>query len=268
MAPASLTIVIPVWDEHTHLLPRCLRAIRNEPVEADLVLVDNASNLPFEIPPRARRVTLTQRQSIGAARNAGLAQVNTPFVVFADADDEIAPGSLARNLLLLERQPDAPGVLGRSIVEEHGHRRRGVTPRTAFRLASRYLPNLAPLLWLIAFQCSITSTVLRTASVRDASAFPDTNIAEDWHLAARLARRGSFLCLDEPVRIYHRHADAARNTSPPHSVQTVQQDICIDCLIDPHANATQRLLASILRRPARSTQRRRPARNGDRPQGR
>jgi hypothetical protein len=125
--------------------------------------------------------------------------------VFADADDEIAPGSLARSLSLLECRPDAPGVLGRSIVEEHGHRRRGVTPHPAFRLASRHPPRLAPLLWLIAFQCSITSTVLRTATVLDADAFPDTNIAEDWHLAARRARRGPFICLNEPVRIYHRH---------------------------------------------------------------
>ena len=66
MAP-GLTIVIPVWDEHTRLLPRCLQAIRNEQIVADLILVDNASDLPFEIPPGARRVTLTQRQSMALA---------------------------------------------------------------------------------------------------------------------------------------------------------------------------------------------------------
>jgi cellulose synthase/poly-beta-1,6-N-acetylglucosamine synthase-like glycosyltransferase len=255
---SGLTIVIPVWDEHTRLLPRCLQAIRNEPITADLILVDNASNLPFEIPPGTRRVTLTQRQTIGTARNAGLAQASTPFVVFADADDEIAPGSLARSLSLLERQLDAPGVLGRSIVEEDGRRRRGVTPRRAFRLASRHAPRLAPLFWLVAFQCSITSTVLRTATVRDAGAFPDTNIAEDWRLAARLARRGPFICLDEPVRIYHRHPAAARNALPHRSARTAQADVCSDCLNDPSATGTQRLLAAILRRAGRSTQHEHP----------
>jgi cellulose synthase/poly-beta-1,6-N-acetylglucosamine synthase-like glycosyltransferase len=251
MAP-DLTIVIPVWDQHTRLLPRCLQAIRTEPVTANLVLVDNASNLPFKTPPDARRITLTERVSIGAARNAGLEHVNTPFVVFADADDEIALGSLARSLALLERQPDAPGVLGRSIVEEHGRHRRGITPHTAFRLASHHTPSLAPLFWLIAFQCSITSTVLRTASVRDAGGFPDTNIAEDWQLAAHLSRRGRFICLDEPVRIYHRHPAAARNTNPHQPIRTLQQDVWSDCLRDPRANSTHRLLASILRLSARS----------------
>jgi len=248
----DLTIVIAVWDQHARLLPRCLQAIRNEPVAADLVLVDNASGLPLDIPRGARLITLTKRQSIGAARNAGLAQVNTPFVVFADADDETAPSSLNRGLALLHRQPRAPGVLGRSIVEEHQRCRRGRTPRTAFRLASQYAPSLAPLFWLFAFQCSITSTVLRTATVRDAGGFPDSSSDEDWHLAARLARRGPFICLDQPVRIYHRHPAAARNTKPHQPGRTQRQRICADCITDPHANAAHRLLASILRRPARS----------------
>jgi len=246
---ADLTIIIAVWDEHTRLLPRCLQAIHNEPVAANLALVDNASSLPFDRPSDARRINLTERRSIGEARNAGLAQVNTPFVVFADADDEIASGSLSRSLALLQREPRAPGVLGRSIVQEHGHRRRGHTPHTAFRLASNYAPGLARLLWLFAFQCSITSTVLRTASVRDAGGFPDTSTGEDWQLAARLARRGPFICLDDPVRIYHRHPAAARNTNPHASGRAQRQRICADCIIDPRARAADRLLASILRLP-------------------
>jgi len=252
MAP-DLTIVIPVWDQHARLLPRCLQAIRNEHVAADLIVVDNASSLPLDPPADARRITLTERQSIGAARNASLAQVNTPFVMFADADDEIAPGTLTRSLALLQRQPDAPGVLGRSIVEEHGHHRHGRTPHTAFRLASQYAPSLAPLFWLFAFQSSITSTVLRTATVRDAGGFPDTNTDEDWQLAARLARRGPLICLNEPVRIYHRHPAAARNTSAGQSGRARRRRVCDDCITDPRARATDRLLASVLGRCAKAS---------------
>lgn len=251
---ADLTIVIPVWDHHTQLLPRCLQAIRDEPVAAELVIVDNASTIPLgTLPAHARRITLATRQSIGAARNAGLAQASTPFVVFADADDEIAPGSLPRSLDLLDRHPAAAGVLGRSIVDEHGqHLRRGRTPTTAFRLASRHAPRLAPLFWLAAFQCSITSTVLRTATVRHAGGFADTDIAEDWRLAARLARREHLICLDHPVRIYHRHANAARITHTEQTTSTLRQVICDDCIADPQARITQRLVASLLRRSAAS----------------
>jgi hypothetical protein len=112
--------------------------------------------------------------------------------------------------------------------------------------------------------------VLRTATVRDAGAFPDTNIAEDWRLAARLARRGPFICLDEPVRIYHRHPAAARNALPHEGGRTVQACVCSDCLSDPSATGTQRLLAAILHRAGRpsATRADATARPDDRPSGR
>jgi cellulose synthase/poly-beta-1,6-N-acetylglucosamine synthase-like glycosyltransferase len=246
----ALTIVIPVWDQHVELLPRCLAAIANEHVDADILIVNNASQQPIDIPPDAREITLTRRHTIGQARNGGLAEVATPFVVFADADDEVAPGSLHRGITLLEQHPNAPGILGRSIVDEHEqHRRRGRTPSNRFRLASRYAPGLVPLFWLVAFQASITTTILRTAYVRDAGGFPDTNISEDWHLAARLARRGNLICLDDPVRIYHRHPAATRITDMDHPNATAQrQAINADCLNDPAATTIQRLAAQLLLR--------------------
>jgi glycosyltransferase involved in cell wall biosynthesis len=205
-----------------------------------------------ELPAGARLIALSERHSIGAARNAGLAHVHTPYVVFADADDEIAPGSLAGSLALLHRRPAAPGVLGRSIVNEQGHHRRGRNPSTPFRLASRHAPRLAPLFWLASFQCSITSTVLRTATVRDAGGFADSDTTEDWQLAARLARRGHFICLDDAVRIYHRHPNATRITHNRPTSKTLRHIICTDCLTDPRAPAMHRLIGSVLRSPVKA----------------
>lgn len=244
----DLTIVLPVWDQHTQFLPRCLRAIHNEPVSTELLLVDNASAIPLdEYLAGAHQITLADRCTIGAARNAGLAHVTTPFVVFADADDEIMPGSLRRSLTLLQHDATAAGVVGRSLVHEHDHYRRGRTPRTTYQLASRHIPSLVPFFWLAAFQCSITSTILRTASVRDASGFADADIAEDWQLAARLTRRGHFICLDQPIRIYHRHDAAARIINPHQPTTAQRHTICNDCIHDPRATAAQRLVASLLR---------------------
>jgi glycosyltransferase involved in cell wall biosynthesis len=244
----DLTIVIPIWDHHVQFLPRCLQAIHDEAIPVELVVVDNASTVPLlELPPDAQHVTLAERQSIGGARNAGLTHVNTPFVLFADADDQIAPGSLVRNLTLLRRHPDAAGVLGRSLIEEHGHHHRGLRPRISFRLACRTTPWLASLFWLTDYQCSITTTLLRTDTVRRAGGFADDNIAEDWQLAARMARRGHFICLDKPVRIYHRHTHAARNTTPHPPPGALRRTICDDCLTDPAASPAQRLFASALR---------------------
>ena len=47
--------------------------------------------------------TQTHRQGLGAARNAGLALVQTPFLGFLDADDVLVPGALERLVGTLER---------------------------------------------------------------------------------------------------------------------------------------------------------------------
>jgi glycosyltransferase involved in cell wall biosynthesis len=246
-----VTIVIPVWDQHTPLLARCVAAIEHEHVQPEIVVVDNHSSEPIDIPPRCHRVTLPTRHSIGAARNAGLEHVTTRYVVFADADDEVAPTSLRRGFALMQRAPQAVGVIGRSIVDEHGRTRRGRTPRRAYQLSSRWLPSLTPLLWLTAFQASITSTVLSTACVRDVGGFADADMGEDWRLAARLARRGPFICIDEAVRIYHRHQAATRIIHQPDTDHdATQRAIWADCIADPHATRSQRLLASAFQRLA------------------
>ncbi|MEQ1463675.1 glycosyltransferase family 2 protein, partial [Salmonella enterica] len=46
--------------------------------------------------PRFRLVRLPARVGLGAARNAALALVETPFVAFLDADDVLLPDALER----------------------------------------------------------------------------------------------------------------------------------------------------------------------------
>lgn len=237
-----------MWDDYVKLLPRCLRAIQQQDLVADLVIVDNASQVQVRPPDGAELVELKTRRSVGTARNAGLARVRTPYVVFADADDEVAPGSVARSVALLDKHQDAPGVLGRSLVDEQGeYTRRGVTPSVRYRLASRYAPPLVPLLWLAKFQGSITSTVLRTEAVRAAGGFGDSDVAEDWQLAARLSRCGQLVSTNQPVRIYHRHPDTLRERAHRRArTPTGRAVVCADCRIDPTATPAHKLAATLL----------------------
>lgn len=210
-----------------------------------VIVVDNASEAPVEVPSTSQRLSLPARSTIGAARNAGLEEVDTPYVVFADADDEVAPGSLSRNLGRLERRPEAVGVIGRSLVDEGGGNvHRGIRPTARYRYATRLAPSLVPFLWLVGYQGSITSTVLRTQAVRDAEGFADANIAEDWHLAARLARRGAFICIDDEVRVYHRHHGALRTRGPRPSTATQRLAVCADCRLDERSTRLQRCAAA------------------------
>lgn len=117
IALSQLTVVIPVKDR-CEPLDRLLSSI--PPEVAETIVVDDGSDDPASIARiaqshQARLLQLTPNQGPGAARNAGLASVASPFVAFVDSDVVIEPGCFE---ILLRHFADpllalaAPRVLG------------------------------------------------------------------------------------------------------------------------------------------------------------
>lgn len=117
----DVTVVVPVHDRPAELT-RLLAAL---PSTVPVVVVDDASTSPVEIAgrPAVRVLKLDRNRGPAAARNAGLAEVRTPYVAFVDSDVEPVPGWLG----LLRRHLDdpavalvAPRVLGREPQPDDG----------------------------------------------------------------------------------------------------------------------------------------------------
>ena len=70
-----------------------------------MVVVDNASTVTVPRLKGTDVVRTPQRLSAGEARNAGLRHVNTEFVMFLDADDELLEGALERARLEISSDP-------------------------------------------------------------------------------------------------------------------------------------------------------------------
>lgn len=76
-----VTFVTACADYHAAVLPRALASVKAQTVPCEHVVIHD-----------------TLGNGAGWARNQGLAQVNTPFVVFLDADDTVAPDFAAKTL--------------------------------------------------------------------------------------------------------------------------------------------------------------------------
>ena len=204
---AQVTVVIPVWDAYAgDGLLAALASVRAQTPPADLVVVDNASRV--RLPPlgSAEIVRLERRGSTGAARNAALEHVRTPYVVFLDADDELLPGCLARLVEGLDADPRR-GVYVLSIIDGvTGKRHR--SPRRLARILSS-LPTsfaLANTIWsLLPTQ---GATVMRTDDVRACGGYADSDRGEDWVLATSLAFRGRVGFDRRPGLCYRRREDS------------------------------------------------------------
>lgn len=201
----SVAVVIPVWDDYVAFLPDAVASVRAQgDAVAQVVVVDNASQMPVPQLDGTTIVRAPQRLTTGAARNLGLAQVAAEHVVFLDADDVLLPGAIGALAAGLR-----PGVVvfGLAILDgDTGRRHR--SPRTlARRLAAR--PRafaLANAVWsLLPTQ---GATIMRTRDVRDAGGYADRSQGEDWALAVGLAWRGRVAFGDEPALVYRWRGDS------------------------------------------------------------
>lgn len=97
---SDLTIVVPVKNNQigvTHLLEACLKIFSIGHSPSEIVLVDNLSHPPVEVPAHLAsslpiRVLLCTQPGAAAARNLGARQAQTRWLLFLDSDCLPIPG--------------------------------------------------------------------------------------------------------------------------------------------------------------------------------
>jgi glycosyltransferase involved in cell wall biosynthesis len=220
VAVANTTVVVAVWDEYVaERLPEALQSLQQQGAPAKIIVVDNASSVTVPDVAGVSVVHASKRLPLGTARNLGLAQVETPYVVFWDADDVMLTGTLA----FLEREiAAAPGVVAFSaaIIEEPS-RKRHRHPRRWAPLLMR-APRLFALLHCVwSLYPTTGATLIRTEVARAAGGFADADSGEDWCLGVSLAFRGRIGFSERAGRLYriHEHSVWARHMTPRHQLR-------------------------------------------------
>jgi glycosyltransferase involved in cell wall biosynthesis len=116
----QVTVVIPHYN-YGQYLPYAVRTALEQPaVDADVVIVDDASTdgsaevarRLASADPRVRLIEHTTNRRHIATYNDGLAAATGTYVVLLSADDALAPGSLARSISLLEAHRSVGLVYG------------------------------------------------------------------------------------------------------------------------------------------------------------
>jgi glycosyltransferase involved in cell wall biosynthesis len=248
---AGVTVVVPVWDRYTTFLPECLESIRSQAEAPHVVVVDNASDTPLPSLPRTITVVRASRRlSVGAARNLGLAQVETPGVVFCDADDRLLPNAIRFLSARLATRPELVAAICRYVSWNPETGLETVLERSpraiVFRVA-RY-PRLFALANL-RYNCfPIVGGILRTEAVRDAGGFGDGDVGEDWTLGAQLAFRGPIEFHRQPSFVRRVHSGSLWHRTHTYAdylarCSVLRDRIKNDPRVPPWVKATLPLLA-------------------------
>ena len=210
--PAALvTAVIPVWDSYAERLPAAIKALREGDGAVRILVVDNASQRPIDVPKDVDVVRLGRRVTLGAARSAGLTMTSTSWVMFWDADDTAVPGSIARLVDQARRAPPGVTAIVAGIIEAAtGAAHHWPRPRT-FRLASR--PQLFTLVHAMgSLFPTVGASVMRRDALDQGGGFPDAETGDDWAAGVSVAARGRIVFDPRPARRYgHDHDSVSAN---------------------------------------------------------
>ena len=123
MPPPAVSVILPTYNPAPALLQAAVASVLSQSTHLELIVVDDGSLSPVTeaLPGDARiRVHRQENGGVASARNAGLALAQGRFVAFLDDDDTWLPGSLARRVEVLERQPpEVVGVLSAPVGPRH-----------------------------------------------------------------------------------------------------------------------------------------------------
>jgi GT2 family glycosyltransferase len=220
---ADVTVVIPAHGVARYLVGSVASALAQGEVAAVIVVDDRSPDdgavLVHEAFDDARLVIVASDRAPGVcgARNAGLAMATTPWVLFLDGDDELAPGGIGQ--LLAGVTPGAVGVFGGfAHITEDGddHPSSWLADRAEVLEQFPERPLPLRLLPRRTFNPPPGAMLLATAPLRRCGGWDEhrsgSGQSEDFEVVLRLAAAGPIDVVDEPVLLYL-HRAGSRSSS-------------------------------------------------------
>jgi len=203
---AQVTVVIPVWGRYVSAeLERAVQSVKAASVHPiRVVVVDNAHEHVIAL-PGSELLRSATRLTLGEARNLGLTVVDSPYVLFLDADDQLLPGSIDRLLAAAAHSSSSrgspPAVVTAPLAD----------PRTLglYHWPSRWMqrtahrPGAFRVLEAVRASFPVNGSLICTEVAAAGPGFDaDPASAEDWVFGVSLAWRGRVVFAVEPAMTY------------------------------------------------------------------
>lgn len=208
----DISVVIPTSNRRA-MLAEAINSVQAQTnARWELIVVDDASTddtwsfLSGLRDTRIRCFRQEKKYERSAARNLGLANARSEFIMFLDDDDLLWPGTLSVLKGALEKHPDTVAAIGARwdwFVDEH-YERRDVHPR--FMRRRHIFDEL-----LFGWSAVSGQNLYRTEVVRDVGGYDKSMIpCEDRDLWLRIARRGPVILCPKIVMTCRFHRGQRR----------------------------------------------------------
>ena len=218
-----VSVVVPAYN-YGRFLGDALRSILSQSFESlEVIVIDDGSTdetpevLAQFTDPRIS-VHRTNRLGVGKVRVLGIGLARAPLVAWLDADDVWRPGYLARQVAVLDAEPDIAFSFTNFVRSEHGvflpetqfdhsPRLRDLRTRPSRAGDARVIEGdaFAALAPCAEMPCWIQASVHRKSALEGVRPKPGSMDAEDLYLQLQVYSRGGAAFIDEPLVEVRRH---------------------------------------------------------------
>lgn len=198
---------------------------------------DTYTNELLELLATDSRLRILQnngKRGAGAARNVGLRESHSEWVMFLDGDDVLPPNSIERRIEVINEYPDI-GWIGGDITsmdeagmpEDESFFRSRPRPRDALRSAwSSCNATIFPRpveMFIGVCVTSIGASLVRRRLIEDIGGFSEELWqAEDYQLWIKLATIADFAFIPQTLLLYRQHADSTMASDIPPRLWTIR----------------------------------------------
>jgi GT2 family glycosyltransferase len=194
--PQRLAIIIASKNRPRDI-HRALASLGEQTVMADDVVVIDQSEKPYDLSvyPGVRHVHDRSITSLAAARNRGIALVNSPRVLFIDDDVKLRPSTLAALHQAFDNFPDAVGFQCEDLEKHETGRLNGllesIFEHGFFSRRRKSRGNVVELTALGGFGMAYRSSVFERELFDEG--LVGYSFGEDWDFSKRAARHGRLI---------------------------------------------------------------------------
>jgi glycosyltransferase involved in cell wall biosynthesis len=206
-ARPRVAAVMPCYNASRHIAEAIASVLNQTYQPIEVIVVNDGSTDDFEgaVAPFRDRITVINQPNSGqaAARNRALAATQASYVAFLDADDRWQPEKIAKQVALLEADPECGLVhTAWTLIDSEG----GAVSESPLLPPPAHRASGNCLLALLSGNAIVISSVLVRKTLLDQESFAvDLCGVEDWDMWVRLAVRTRFARIDEPLTNYRVH---------------------------------------------------------------
>lgn len=197
-----ISVIIPLYNKES-CIEKTVKSVLNQTYQDfELVIVDdgstdNSKNVVLSIDDNRIRYVYKQNGGVSSARNFGLQQVSSDWVVFLDADDTFFPDTLESFIKATKKYPMASVIVGGFIVRENNQE------QFESNKLNGYLDNPAKDVFLRKIYSRPGNTLISKNAYKKGIAFIDKcSYNEDWLFGLQLLLNNKVAAIDKVLMCY------------------------------------------------------------------